>query len=55
MLKGKWRHMHRQDKEALILIIIGILVVGATVIAEKKLTGYYPWGHPRTPIISTTK
>ena len=54
-LKKIWERMGVRDREALILIVVAIVVVAATVFLEKKFTGYYPWGHPRTPIITTIK
>lgn len=38
-------------KVELIILAVGLILVGLTFIFEKKVTGEYPWEHPRTPIV----
>jgi hypothetical protein len=43
------------DKVELVIIIVGLLIIGLTIIFEKKMTGNYPWAHPRTTIVEALR
>lgn len=45
--------MTYRDKEILVVVIIGLILVGLSFIFEKKITGEYPWEHQRTPVVET--
>lgn len=38
----------KKGKEAVVLILVGMILIGITLLVEKKVTGYYPWEYPRT-------
>ena len=40
-------------KVELVVLGLGLILVGLTIIFEKKVTGEYPWEHDRTPIVET--